>query len=416
MKPFTSDTYGCVLYQEQVMLACVELGGMTMATADKVRKIIGKKKDAKEFDQFKNEFVKGASRYVTPNAANDLWHDFEAHAGYSFNKSHAVAYSTLSYWTAYLKYYYPIEFMFALLKNEKDKDARTEYLIEAKRMGISVKLPHINDSDADFKIEGKGIRFGLTGIKYISDNIAEKFIAARPFNSYKELEEFTFGKGNGVNSRALSALRLVGAATFEDNPRNDEEIRENLYEYLNLPEFNASVPQHFYAYINDAEEYEEKGAYVLLAMVKGIKRGKGWSRIEVLDKTGAIGIFDQEQSDIEAGRTYLILASDNRIITAIPADELAGNTSGLLKLLNYKQLPFKDEELFVVSFKPRITKAGKKMASLVLADTSRELHSVTVFPTAFPKAFMKIKEGNAYKFSLGKTKDETIIMEEVYDV
>ena len=72
--------------------------------------------------------------------------------------------------------------------------------------------------------------------------------------------------------------------------------------------------------------------------------------------------------------------------------------------------------MFVVSFKPRTTKAGKKMASLVLADTSRELHSVTVFPTTFPKAFMKIKEGNAYKFSLGKTRDETIIMEEVYDV
>ena len=416
MKPFTSDTYGCVLYQEQVMLACVELGGMTMATADKVRKIIGKKKDAKEFDQFKNEFVKGASRYVTPNAAEDLWHDFEAHAGYSFNKSHAVAYSTLSYWTAYLKYYYPIEFMFALLKNEKDKDARTEYLIEAKRMGISVKLPHINDSDADFKIEGKGIRFGLTGIKYISDNIAEKYIAARPFHSYKELEEFTFGKGNGVNSRALSALRLIGAATFPDNPRNDEEIRENLYDYLNLPEFNASVPQHYYAYISDAEEYEEKGAYVILGMVKGIKRGKGWSRVEILDKTGAIGIFDEEQSKIEAGRTYLILASDNRITTAIPADELKGNTSGLLKLLNYKQLPYKDDEMFVVSFKPRITKAGKKMASMVIADTSRQLHSVTVFPTSFPKAYMKVKEGEVFKFSLGKTKDGTIIMEDVFNV
>jgi DNA polymerase-3 subunit alpha len=318
MKPFTQDTYGCILYQEQVMLACVELGGMSMATADKVRKIIGKKKDAKEFKQFQDQFVKGASQYVSPNIAEELWHDFEAHAGYSFNKSHAVAYSTLSYQTAWLKTYYPIEFMFALLKNEKDKDARTEYLIEAKRMGIPIKLPHINDSDADFKIEGKGIRFGLTAIKFISDNIAEKYIAARPFNSYKELEEFTFGKGNGVNSRALSALRSVGAATFPDNPRNDDEIRENLYEYLNLPEFNASVPQHYYAYISDAEEYEEKGSYLILGMVKGIKRGKGWSRVEVLDKTGAIGIFDEEQSQIEAGRTYLILASDNRVVTAIP--------------------------------------------------------------------------------------------------
>jgi DNA polymerase-3 subunit alpha len=416
MKSFTDETYGCVLYQEQVMLACTELGGMSMAEADKVRKIIGKKKDAREFDVFKERFVKGASKHVRPEVAEELWHDFEAHAGYSFNKSHAVAYSTLSYWTAWLKYYYPIEFMFALLKNEKDKDARTEYLIEAKRMGIPIKLPHVNDSDADFKIEGKGIRFGLSGIKFISDNIAEKYIAARPFNSYKELEEFSFGKGNGVNSRALSALRLIGAATFPDQPRNDEEIRENLYEYLNLPEFNTSIPQHYHAFINDVEEYEEKGAFVIMGIVKGIKRGKGWSRVEVLDKTGAIGIFDEEQSKVEAGRTYLILASDNRIVTAIPADEIKGNDSGLVKILNYRMLPYTDDQLMVVSFRPRITKAGKKMASMVVADSSRELHSITIFPTSFPKAYMKIKEGNVYKFSLGKTKDGTTIMEDVFDV
>jgi DNA polymerase-3 subunit alpha len=416
LKAFTEETYGCILYQEQVMLACVELGGMTMAEADKVRKIIGKKKDAKEFDVFKDKFVKGASRYLTPNASEDLWHDFEAHAGYSFNKSHAVAYSTVSYWTAWLKYHYPIEFMYSLLKNESDKDARTEYLIEAKRMGIPVRLPHINESDVDFKIEGKGIRFGLSSIKFISDNIANKYIAARPFASYKELEEFTFGKGNGVNSRALQALRLVGAATFDDQPRNDEEVRENLYEYLNLPEFNTSIPQHYHAFINDVEEYEEKGAYVLMGMIKNIKRGKGWSRVELLDKTGSIGIFDEENTTIEAGRTYLVLASDNRIVTAIPADEIKGNPSGLIKILNYRQLPYKDDELFVVSFKPRVTKAGKKMASLVLADTARDMHSVTVFPTSFSKAYMKIDEGNVYKFSLGKTKDGTVIMEDVENV
>ena len=126
-----------------------------MAEADKVRKIIGKKKDAREFDVFRDQFVAGASRFVAPNQAKDLWHDFEAHAGYSFNKSHAVAYPTLSYWTAWLKYHYPLEFMYSILKNEKDKDARTEYLIEAKRMGIPIKLPHINESDLDFKIEGR---------------------------------------------------------------------------------------------------------------------------------------------------------------------------------------------------------------------------------------------------------------------
>ena len=413
MKPFTQETYGCILYQEQVMQACVELGGMSWSEADKVRKIIGKKKDAREFDAFRDRFVDGASKFVSPNQARDLWHDFEAHAGYSFNKSHAVAYSTLSYWTAWLKYYYPIEFMYSLLKNERDKDARTEYLIEAKRMGISIKLPHINDSDIDFKIEGKGIRFGLSGIKFISDKIAERYISARPFKSFEEVKAFTFTKGNGVNSRALEALRLIGAATFPDNPRNDDELREHLYEYLGLPEFTQTVPSHYHAFINPVEDFEEKGSFILMGMVKGIKRGKGWSRVEILDKTGSIGVFDEEQTTIEAGRSYIALCSDNRIVSAVPVDEIKGSDSALVRFLNYRMLPYKDDELFVVSFKPRITKAGKKMASLTLADTSRELHSVTVFPTAFDKAYMKIEEGHAYKFEFGKTKDGTVILEDV---
>jgi len=414
MKPITVDTYGCVLYQEQVMQACVELGGMTMAEADKVRKIIGKKKDAKEFDQFKEKFVNGASKYISPNSALDLWHDFEAHAGYSFNKSHAVAYSTVSYWTAWLKYYYPLEFMFALLKNEKDKDGRTEYLIEAKRMGISIKLPHINDSDMDFKIEGKGIRFGLSSVKYISDKIAERYIQARPFTSYKQLEEFTFTKGNGVNSRALQSLRITGAATFSDNPRNDQEIKENLYEYLNLPEFNMTVPTQYHSFIQSTEDFEEKGSFILMGMIKAIKRGTGWSRVDVLDKTGSIGIFDDENTTIEIGKTYLLLASDNRIVSATPVDEIKTSPNALVRFLNYKQLPFAEEEMFVISFKPRTTKTGKKMALLTLADSSRDLHSITVFPTSFAKAYMNIKEGNTYKFDFGKTKDGTITLEDVH--
>ena len=413
MKEFTSETYGCILYQEQVMQACVNLGGMSMVEADKVRKIIGKKKDAKEFDVFKDKFVQGASQFMAPNTAKDLWTDFEAHAGYSFNKSHAVAYSTLSYWTAWLKYHYPLEFMFAILKNEKDKDARTEYLIEAKRMGISVRLPHVNDSDADFKIEGKGIRFGLTSIKYISENAAKVILDSRPFDSYEKLSEVFSEKGNGVTKRQLEALRIIGAANFPDNPRNEDEIRENLYTYLNLPEFNITVPSHYHAFINGVDEFEEKGSFILMGMIKAIKRGKGWSRVEILDKTGSVGIFDEEQTSIETGKTYILLASDNRIVSAIQADEARTSDATLVKFLNYKMLPYKDEEMFVVSFKPRVTKAGKKMATLTLADSSRELHPVVVFPTTFAKAYMKIQEGNAYTFSFGKTKDGTVILEDI---
>jgi DNA polymerase III subunit alpha len=413
MQEFTSDTYGTILYQEQVMLACTKLGGMSMGEANKVRKIIGKKKDASEFDQFKELFIRNASGPLGSGAAEKMWHDFEAHAGYSFNKSHAVAYSTLSYWTAWLKVYYPLEFMFALLNNEKDSDARTEYLIEAKRMGIPMRLPHINDSAIDFKIEGKGIRFGLASIKYISHTIAERYIAARPFKSFEEVKEFTFTKGNGVNSRALESMRAVGALTFPDNPRNDDEVRGNMYEYLKLPEFNIQVPQHYHAYISDMDDFDEKGAFILMGLVRAIKRGKGWSRVDILDSTGSIGVFDDEETKVEAGRTYIFLVGSNRIVEAVPIDELQSSKSPLIRFLNYKTLPYGQDEYFVLSFKSRITKAGKRMASLVVADSGRDLLSMVVFPTTFAMAYTRIDEGNAYKINYSLSKEDDLIFQEI---
>lgn len=405
MKKYTEETHGEIIYQEQVMLACVELGGMSMAEANKVRKIIGKKQDVTEFEIYKKKFVSGASKHIGKEEAEHLWKDFEAHAGYSFNKSHAVAYSTLSYWTAWLKYYYPLEFMYALLKNEGDKDARTEYLIEAKRLGIPMRLPHINESDVDFKIEGESIRFGLSAVKFISDTSAQRYIEARPFNSKKEVEDFTYTKGSGVNSRALSAMDAIGALTFQDNPANEEDIRSNLYEFLNLPEFTYDVPAHYHAFITDAADYEEKGAFVMLGLVRNIKRGKGWSRVELLDKTGTVGIFDKERTEIETGKTYLLLVGDNRIIEAIPADNLKGNKSALVKFMNYKTLPYNDGEYYVLAFKGRTTKTGKKMATVILANNDREFASVVVFPTAYGDAFIKLNEGEAHKIILSETRD-----------
>ena len=413
MNDYLKDTYGCVLYQEQVMQACVVLGGMTMVEADKVRKIIGKKKDAKEFDIFKDKFVSNAEKHIGIRA-KDLWHDFEAHAGYSFNKSHAVAYSTLSYWTAWLKYHYPIEFMFSLLKSEKDSDTRTEYLIESKRMGLSLKLPHINESDSDFKIEGKGIRFGLAAIKWLSEGVAGKIIAGRPFESKEQFKKFAIQKGSGINSRAVEALDLIGALTFEDNPRDEIKVRDNLYEYLNLPELNTSVPQHYYAYIDLVEDFDEQGVFVLLGIAKNIKRGKGWSRVEIMDSTGVIGIFDEEETKIEPGRTYLILAGANRISEAIPIDELKEHKDNpLIKFLNYKQIPFANDEYFVLSFTPRVTKAGKRMANMIVADSSREMTAAMVFPTMFSTGYMKCQPGKVAKINFGETKEGTITLKEV---
>jgi DNA polymerase III subunit alpha len=414
MQEFTKDTYGCVLYQEQVMQACVHLGGMTMAEADKVRKIIGKKKDAKEFDEFKDRFVVGASKHVTPFKAEALWHDFEAHAGYSFNKSHAVAYSMLSYWTAWLKYYYPIEFMYCLLKNEQDKDARTEYLIEAKRMGISVKLPHVNESESDFSIEGKGIRFGLSSIKWISDGVASKIMANKPYQSYEQFSTLASKKGSGINIRAVQALNAVGALTFPDNKRQESVVKENLYEYLNLPEFTTSVPPHYYAYIDDIEDFDESSVHILMGVVKNIKRGKGWSRVEIMDATGMLGVFDEEETKIEQGKTYLFLVGANRISEAIIIDEIKNfPTNSLVKFLNYKSLPYSGEEYYVLSFKPRVTKAGKKMAHMIVANADREMKPIIIFPRQFSEGYMKCEPGTATKMTFGKSEDGSLILNEV---
>jgi DNA polymerase-3 subunit alpha len=411
VKDFTKDTYGCILYQEQVMLACVHLGGMSMAEADKVRKIIGKKKDAREFDQYKERFVKGASQHITEKQAKDLWHDFEAHAGYSFNKSHAVAYSMLSYWTAWLKRYYPHEFMYSLLRNENDKDTRTDYLIEAKRIGISIRLPHINESDIDFTLEGNAIRFGLGNIKYISEKNGKKIIDRRPFNSYKDFQDFQSEKGSLVSKRIVESLNKVGAAAFSDNPRTGEE-KENYYEYLNIPEFTSDIPRWIEAYAKPLEDYSEEGSFLVQAMVKSIKRGDGWSRIEIVDKTGSVGIFDRSDTVIEPGKIYIFLVSDNRIGAYATAEDLKDLTNPFIKYLQAKTLNLGEDELYTISFTPRLTKAGQKMANAVLADKDKDLHSLVIFPNMYATSLVNMKPGAVCKPVMQTTSSGSVTVKE----
>jgi DNA polymerase-3 subunit alpha len=414
MRQFTERTYGVIIYQEQVMQACVHLGGMSMSEADKVRKIIGKKKDAKEFDEFKERFIEGASKHIPTKTAEDLWHDFEAHSGYSFNRSHAIAYSLLSYWTAWLKHYYPLEFMFAILRNEHDKDARTEYLIEAKRLGIKILLPHVNESDLDFKIQKDAIRFGLSNIKFISDNIGQKLMEAGPFKSYKDLEEKAAIKGSGINSRALAALNSIGAAAFEDNPRTGKEA-ENLYEYLSIPKFDlARVSPHIKAQVTQLEDFEERGTFVMLAMVKGIKKGNGWSRIEMVDETGTIGVFHTEQTQIEVGNMYFFLVGDNRIHRYVTIDDVANRINDtFVTFLHSESLNIPDAMKMSVSLLPYRTKQGKSMGHLIMSNSSKELTRAIVFPQSYDKLKGRIKDGMIYIPEIGQTEDGTYSLRSV---
>lgn len=393
MKPYLENTYGCVLYQEQVMQACVTLGGMSMSEANKVRKIIGKKKDVSEFDAFRDKFVTNASELIGQPKAERLWHDFEAHAGYSFNLSHAVAYSTLSYWTAWLKRYYTLEFFQALLSNEKDSESITDYLIEAKRMGIRIKFPHINLSDVSWKIDGDALRFGLRDIKYISDVSAQRFIEAAPFDSYKAVQEFVYTKGSGVNSRSLEAMNLIGAVNFEDNHTDRDTQMANAYEILGLPAFNVTIPSHWYAKLTQAADYTEGDTAVLYGYIRSVKTGTGWQLYDAMDSTGSFKFFGRPQAKIEVGRSYIMVISEKSIVAAVDAENLNGTTV-LERYLNEST-----EDGFVVAAVSRTTKAGQKMGTIVI-DQDAELVAATLFPRDFTKFAPRIKQGQCYKFDI----------------
>jgi DNA polymerase-3 subunit alpha len=414
MQEFTARTYGVIIYQEQVMQACVYLGGMSWADADKVRKIIGKKKDAKEFDQYKEQFVTGASKHITKEDAEKLWHDFEAHAGYSFNRSHAIAYSMLSYYTAWLKCYYPLEFMFAVLKNEKDKDARTDYLLEAKRLGIKVLLPHINESELDFSIQGNSIRFGLSNVKYISDNIGSKITALRPFKTYKDFTEKAGGKGSGINSRAIESLNMIGAAAFPDNPRRGNE-NENLYEYLGIPKFDTGkLSPKIKAQVNPLEEFLEEGCFVLLAMVKNIKKGQGWSRVELVDDTGSVGIFHSENTQIEVGNMYFFLVGDNRIHKYVTINDVVDKADEpFVHWLYRDKLKIDDGKRLVLDFTHYKTKQNKMMAHIILSDSDKNLERIIAFPKMYTTALGKMKPGSVCDPAIKKLDDGTLFLEGV---
>ena len=414
MKPFTENTYGVIIYQEQVMQACVHLGGMTWSEADKVRKIIGKKKDAKEFDQFKDRFIDGASKHISKKQAESLWHTFEAHAGYSFNRSHAVAYSMLSYYAAWLKTYYPLEFMFSILKNENDKDARTEYLIESKRLGLRVSLPHINESDIYFSLQKDRIVFGLAEVKFISDSIANKIIDQRPFKDYADFIDKASKKGSGINSRAIAALNSIGGAAFEDNPRSGNE-KDNYYEYLGIPTFNLEgIPPRIKAQARPIEDFEDLGSFVMFGMVKSIKRGNGWARVELVDETGSIGLFHNEQTQIETNQMYFILVGDNRIARYIKVSDIDPKSDDIfVDYLYRKEYDLEEDEYTVVNFTPYTTKAGKTMSHIVLSNKDKELTRVIVFPTMYKFSLAKMREGMKCKPVLSKLDDGTLMVKEI---
>ncbi|OGV55002.1 MAG: DNA polymerase III subunit alpha [Lentisphaerae bacterium GWF2_50_93] len=213
MEKIIKETYGIMLYQEQIMQAVQEVAGFSLGQADILRRAIGKK-DFKKMAEQHEKFVQGcAKNNISVQKADSIWEKIAKFAGYGFNKSHSAAYAFLAYRTAYLKANYPVEFMASVLSNVIDSSEKVAFFIqECKEMNIPVMPPDVNRSGASFTVDGKGIRFGLAAIKGVGTVAAQAIIDSRKKEGeFKTLIEFCERVGASVNMRMLENLARTGS-------------------------------------------------------------------------------------------------------------------------------------------------------------------------------------------------------------
>ena len=245
LEPILKNSYGILVYQEQVMQICQSLGGFTLGHADIVRKAMGKKK-VEIMEQQKEIFVYGGindhtgqpvdgaiKRGVPEDVAIRVYDNMKPFARYAFNKSHAAAYAVLAYQTAYLKKYYPVEFFCSLLNNRIDKiDELSKYLTYLKSNNYKVLTPDVNKSKAHFSCEDGGIRFGLVGIKNVGQAVINDIIKERTENGeFTSFEDFiNRGVPIGINKRLVESLILAGA--FDSFGKNRSVLTSVYSDYM----------------------------------------------------------------------------------------------------------------------------------------------------------------------------------------
>ncbi len=213
LEPILKETYGVIVYQEQVMRIASEIAGLSLIKADTMRRAMGKK-DEELMAKQKGEFIDGAvSQGIQKKLAEDIFEMIKKFAKYGFNKSHSVVYAVLAYQTAYLKVYYPAEFMTSAMSAEiGNTDYIVELIEEANRLGLNVLPPDVNESGVDFSITKKGIRFGLSAIKNVGVAAVENIIKARKDKKFSNLFELCSRVDlKSLNKKALEGLTLGGA-------------------------------------------------------------------------------------------------------------------------------------------------------------------------------------------------------------
>ncbi len=370
MRPILEETYGVIVYQDQVLKLVQAIAGFTLGNADNLRRAMGKK-DVKGMADKKVEFLAGTSeRGISEKDAEEIWRLLEPFAGYAFNKAHAVCYSILAYQTAYLKANYPIEYMAALLAVYRTKEDRvTSFIEECRRKKIAVLQPDVNSSMVDFSIEGDSIRFGLAAIKGVGEGIVQAVIEERQKEgSFTHLYEFCERmKPFGLNKTVVEALAKAGAFhAIEPNRRKlldrvegalqfaDTANRDRLAGQVSLFGEAAGGEKPSYPVLPDADR---PGRAEILAWEKEVMG------IYVSDHP----LRGHERS-IKSNSTHSC-ASVEELDERAPV-KLAG---------------------VIASLRTITTKKGEKMATFVLEDFSGQV-TVTCFPATYTKLGSKLEK------------------------
>ncbi|MBQ2899013.1 MAG: DNA polymerase III subunit alpha [Oscillospiraceae bacterium] len=372
LKPILDVTYGCIVYQEQVMEIVRKLAGYSYGRADLVRRAMSKKKldvMAQEreyfvhgkFDENGNLELPGAVRNGVPEKiANEIFDEMSSFASYAFNKSHAAAYATVAYRTAYLKCHFPGEYMAAQLSSVLDNtDKVIEYIGECQKMGLKVLGPDVNKSESGFIWDGEGVRFGLLAVKNLGRGIIRDIISERKMNGkYKGFTDFCKrAYGRELNKRTLESLIKCGALdSFSANRRQMLSGYETILSSIDA-EKKANISGQMSLFGGFEEEHDDEDNLPRLAE---------FSLRELLN--------------MEKETTGLYLSGH-------PMNEYNGilEKIGASKVLGIKQIGVDEGEKrvrlcgIVLSKKMKTTKSNDVMAFVTLEDTTGSLETL-VFP------------------------------------
>lgn len=236
LEPILAPTYGCIVYQEQVMQIVRDLAGYSYGRSDLVRRAMSKKK-ASVMEKEKNNFIYGneeegvegcIKRGIPEDVARQIYDEMTDFAKYAFNKSHAAAYAVVSYQTAYLKCHYPVEFMAALMTSFMEHTGKiTEYIMNCRKLGIEILPPDINEGEYRFTPDGKNIRYGLAAIKGVGRSVIDEIVAERErVGAFASLKDFCsrLSGGKAVNKRTLESFIKAGAMDSLPGTRKQKMI------------------------------------------------------------------------------------------------------------------------------------------------------------------------------------------------